>query len=138
MKVFIDTNAWLALEIKNDINHLRAKSAFKKYKARRAIFYTNDYVLSEVYTRLIYDIYLNAALKFHEQLKKSVEGSQLTVLEIDGLERERTWEHLEKYQDHKLSFTDATIIVNFTELRLNEIFTFDSHFREINLPTNLK
>src|SRR3989344_4160829 len=128
MKVLIDTSAWLALKIKNDINHLRAKSAFKRYKTRRAIFFTNDYVLSEVYTRLIYDVHLKAALKFRDQIRKSVDSNQLAFLEIDESERENTWEYLEKYQDHKLSFTDATIIVNFTEMHLNEIFTFDSHF----------
>lgn len=77
--------------------------------------------------------YLKAAPSFHQTV---LEGSEknLRILEIGQREREMAWEKLHKYSDHKLSFTDATIIANFEDFRLDEIFTFDGHFRDINLP----
>lgn len=136
MKVFVDTGAWLGLKVVNDEHHLEAKSYFGKAKKSRAMLFTNEYVLVETYTRLIYDFGLSAAQKFNEWIRSGV-GANLTVIEIDERERNRVWEILEKYRDHNLSFTDATIAVNFFDYNLDEIFTFDRHFRDINLPTNL-
>ena len=137
MKVFIDTGAWLALEVINDINHHEAEKKYKAYKGLRSVFCTNDLVLSETYTRLIYDVDLKASEKFHEQVKNLTKNGELAMFEIDSSGRDAAWFYLKKFSDHKLSFTDATIIANFKEYRIDEIFTFDRHFKEINLPTNL-
>lgn len=136
MKLFIDTGPWLARQIKQDQYNLSAKKQYNQYKKQRAIFYTNDYVLSEVYTRLIYDVHLPAARRFYSFVIDSIQKNQLSVFEIDNDDRERAWIELERYSDHKLSFTDATIIANFKEYNLDEIFTFDRTFQDINLPTN--
>jgi predicted nucleic acid-binding protein len=80
---------------------------------------------------------LKAAQIFNFRTRAAVDKQQLMVLEIGQIERDKTWEYLEKFSDHKLSFTDATIVVNFKEYNLDQIFTFDKHFRDINLPTNL-
>ena len=137
MKVFIDTGAFLALQIKNDLNHLVAKQHFDILQKNRSIFFTNDYVLDETYTRLIYDIHLKAAENFQKSILFLLEKSQLTLLDIDPKVREKTWHELSKYSDHKFSFTDGTIITQFKEFNMDEIFTFDRQFRNINLQTNL-
>ena len=136
MKVFVDTGAWLALEIKNDVNHLAAKKFLYFLQRKRALLYTNPFVLSETYTRLIYDVSLFAAKKFHENILQGTK-SNLTILEIDKTEREFIWEQLFQYRDHKLSYTDVSITVCYKNYQLDTIFTFDSHFRNINLSTNL-
>lgn len=135
MKIFIDTSAWIALEVQNDIYHPQAGQYEKEIKKRRALLFTNDYVLAETYTRLIYDFHFKAAKQFKTKIELGLEKT-LTLLEIDLPVRERAWEEFEKYSDHKLSFTDGTIIANFKDYNLDEIFTFDKHFRECNLPTN--
>lgn len=136
MKVFVDSSAWLALEIKNDQNHQQAKARVKKLINQRVLFFTNDYVLSETYTRLIYDIHLTAARDFHQKISQG-SNQTLSLLEVSPSERELAWQELEKYADHRLSFTDATIIVHFRRYHLDQIFTFDTHFEKIHLPTNL-
>lgn len=136
MKVFLDTSAWLALEVKNDINHLKAKDFARKLISQRALLFTNTFVLSETYTRLIYDAGLHAAEKLHEKIKEG-EETNLTIFEVLIAEREETWKVLKKYLDHKLSFTDAIIITQFFKYNLDTIFTFDNQFQKINLPTNL-
>lgn len=137
MKVFVDTSAWIALEVEKDIKHKAAKLHIRTLKKKRALFFTNEYVLVETYTRLIYDIYLSAAKQFHENVKFATKEEGLTILEVDPSVREVTWQELNRYSDHKLSFTDASIVANFKLYKLDEIFTFDRHFKDINLPTNL-
>ena len=136
MKVFVDTGAWIALWDKNDKNHIEAKKHLQLLKRRRARLFSNDYILSETYTRFIYDFGLNAALEFYQSVVEGAEHN-LTVIEIDEGARQSVWRFLRKYSDHKLSFADATAAVCFLNYELDEIFTFDGHFREINLPTNL-
>lgn len=137
MKIFVDTSAWIALELNNDQWHQKAVECHQKYRKTRSIFYTNNYVLSEVYTRLIYDVHLKSAYTFHEQIASLLFENQLVLLEVGHIERENTWKQLLKYSDHKLSFTDGTIVAQVKELGLDQIFTFDRHFKDINLGTNL-
>lgn len=138
MKIFIDTGAWIGYEVRNDQYHGEATRYYQDAKEKRAVFYTNNYVLAETYTRLIYDLHLSAAHTFREIVRSIVKKKQLVILEIGSIEEEKTWEYLKKFSDHKLSFTDATIIANFKELNLDAIFTFDHHFKDIGLPTNLE
>jgi uncharacterized protein len=137
MKVFVDTSAWIARQVNSDVYNKSSIKSYQRYKQNRALFFTNSFVLSETYTRLIYDYGLKVASRFHEIVNEALELRELSIFEIDDEEREIAWIYLEKYQDHELSFTDATIVANFSEFKLNEIFTFDHHFKEINLPTNL-
>lgn len=137
MRIFVDTGAWMALEITNDQYYLRARAYYQKATKGRTLFFTNDYVLDEVYTRLIYDVHLKAAQEFHQQILSAVDRRQLVILEVGDKDRQLAWQILHKYSDHEFSFTDATIVAQITELHLDEIFTFDKHFREINLSTSL-
>jgi len=137
MKIFVDTGAWIARQINSDIFNKSSIKSYQKYKQNRALFFTNSFVLSETYTKLIYDYGLKVASQFHEIVNEALELRELSVFEIDGKERGIAWTYLKKYSDHELSFTDATIIANFNEFNLDEIFTFDHHFKDINLPTNL-
>lgn len=135
MKVFFDTGAWIALQIKQDSNHLRAVQYYKHLQKQRAMLYTNDYVLVETYTRLIYDFGLRMALKFRQETEEGI-SKNLNLIEIDKKEREQTWKILQKYSDHELSFTDGTVATNFWAFNLDTVFTFDHHFRDIGIETN--
>lgn len=138
MKVFVDTSAWLATEIGNDYNYKAAVKHKAFLERKKAMVFTNEYVLAETYTRIIYDKHLSAAYEFHKKIMRGVKGGSLSIVEIDHAGRENVWKELLRYADHQLSFIDATIVVQFKQFKLDEIFTFDRHFRDINLPTNLK
>lgn len=135
MKVFVDTGAWLALEIKNDINHSKAREFLQTLKKRRALLFTNAFVLAETYTRLIYDVSLDIAKKFHGSINQGIK-SNLTILEVDKTAHDLVWKQLDKFKDHKFSYIDGTIIVQFKNYQLDTIFTYDRQFRNINLPTS--
>ncbi|TSC85299.1 MAG: nucleic acid-binding protein, contains PIN domain [Microgenomates group bacterium Gr01-1014_16] len=136
MKVFIDTGVWIALKDRDDRDHDKAKKHLQFLKKKRALLFCNDYILAETYTRFIYDFGLNEAISFNQSV---VEGADLnlTVIEVNEGARQSAWRLLRKYADHKLSFADATAAVSFLDYQMDEIFTFDGHFRDINLPTNL-
>ena len=135
MKIIVDTGAWIALEVANDEHHPEAKEYLTEVKKHRSLLYTNSYVLSETYTRLIYDVGFAAALEFRKRIKQGL-NFNLGLIEVDSQVRERTWKVLKKYKDHKLSFTDGTIVANYKGYRLDQIFTFDKHFKKLNLSTN--
>lgn len=136
MKVIFDSGAWIAIYNKSDYYHSLATQYYSRIKKKRALFYTNDYILAETYTRILYDINLESAIKFRNQIYSSVEKQQLTLIEIDRSKRELAWQELERFSDQALSFIDATLIANFREYNLGKIFTFDEHFKKCNLPTN--
>lgn len=71
MKVFVDTSAFCALTIPKDQHNLRAKSLYEQLKERKAVIYTSDYVLDEVYTLLKTRGSHQTSVKFMDQINKS-------------------------------------------------------------------
>lgn len=136
MKTFIDTSAWLALRVKGDQYFSQAQSHYHDLKKHRALFFTNEHVLDEFYTRLIYDFNMQVANQAHQELIQAAAQGQLRILEIDEPDREQAWQCLLKYADLRLSYTDALIVANVEKYSLDQIFTFDKHFQAVNLVTN--
>jgi hypothetical protein len=135
MKVFIDTGAWIAYKVDKDEHSEIACLHMEELMGKKAWLYTNIFVLSETYSRLIYDVNLNSAVEFKDYILEGV-GKHLKILNWRFEDQTGVWDVLQKYSDHKLSFTDATIVANVKTYRLNEVFTFDDHFRDIGLATN--
>ena len=54
-KIFIDTNAWDAIEDSGDVNH-EAAMIFKDEIANRYELITSNYILDETYTLLLRNI----------------------------------------------------------------------------------
>ena len=63
--IFIDTSAWVALNEKKDIYHVKAKSFVEKIKKGELYFgpvHTSELVLQETYTFLLYNYNYRAAV----------------------------------------------------------------------------
>ncbi|MCL5010385.1 MAG: hypothetical protein M1289_02160 [Patescibacteria group bacterium] len=54
MKVFIDTSAFVALFVDKEIDHKIVVKKYHDYRQRRVAFFTSDYILDELFTRLLY------------------------------------------------------------------------------------
>lgn len=67
MKIIIDTNIFISLQISQGINHKKATTLFKKYQNLRAQFYTNTFVIDETLTRFVYDLNYIEANKFYKK-----------------------------------------------------------------------
>lgn len=135
-KVFIDTGAFIAYFVYEDIDHEKIVEKYKEYRNLRALFITSDYILSELYTRLVYDIGSNVTSKAVMSIKKLQENNELKVLTINSLIFKRSTEALLKFSEHKISFTDATTYICVKEYKLDEVFTLDSDFKKIGLSVS--
>lgn len=136
MKVFFDTSAFLALFIKEETHHKEVASKYLAYKQQRALFLTSDYVLDELYTRLIYDFGKSIAQDRINTLRESINNEELRVLNVDEIIFKKAYEPFIKFADHKISFTDATTYVLYKDFAIDEIFTLDRDFKRMRLNTS--
>ena len=136
MKAFVDTGAFIGLIVRSDQYHLYSKGEYQIYKNKNALFFTNHYVLSELYTRLIYGVgadYCRSAMKtIHNQINQNI----LNLISVDNLLFNETEKIMLKFAEHKLSFVDASIYVCVQKYGLDEVFTFDSGLVKVGLRTS--
>ena len=123
--VFIDTGAFVAIQIPDDRWHAQAKAALQAGVARRLPFVTTNQVIGETYTLLRYSHSHAMAWRFVEAVRVS---RHLEIARIDAeLERE-AWNTLRQYTDQPFSFVDGTSFALMRQRRLRHAFAFDKHF----------
>jgi hypothetical protein len=126
--IFVDTSAWYAVEVEDDVNHKKAcKFLSLIASGKYGISITTDYVLDETLTLLRSRRDLMSATMFMDKIKKS---SSVRVFWIDENLFEKALNIFQKSNHKSWSFTDCTSFVLMRELSISEAFTFDSHFRE--------
>lgn len=135
MKVFIDTSAFVALLVEKETDHKIVAKKYHDYRQNRAILFTSDYVLDELFTRLLYYQQVDIK-KYIEKLKESISKGEITVLRVDEALFEKALEAFLKFSDHKISFTDATSYTLFKDFSLDEVFTLDDDFKKIRVATS--
>ncbi len=134
MKVFIDTSAFVALLVESETDHEKVAKIYLDYRQRRATFLTSDYVLDELFTRLLY--YKFDLRTYIEKLKSSIARKEIAVLHIGESLFEKALDIFLKYSDHKISFTDATSYILYKDFALDEVFTLDSDFKKMKVATS--
>lgn len=124
--IFVDTSAWYAIEVEDDVCHAKA-SRFLKELARNShgALVTSDYVLDETLTLLRTRRGLKIALSFLSKLRNS---KTLQIVWMDSEIFDSAVRELSKYDDQDLSFTDCTSFSIMSNLSIINAFTFDKHF----------
>lgn len=126
--IFVDTSAWYAVEVEDDVNHEKAcKFLSLIASGKYGISITTDYVLDETLTLLRSRRDLTSATTFMDKIKKS---SSVHIFWVDENLFEKALNIFQKSNHKSWSFTDCTSFVLMRELSISEAFTFDSHFRE--------
>ena len=126
--IFVDTSAWYAVEVEDDINHERASKFLSLIASGKyAISITTDYVLDETLTLLRSRRDLTSASTFIDKIKRS---SSVRIFWIDESLFEKALAIFQKSNHKSWSFTDCTSFAFMRELSVSDAFTFDSHFRE--------
>lgn len=137
-RIFIDTSGWVELILKGERFHREVADYFTAEVEQGSKLFTSDYVLDEAFTRLA----TNQNFHFAQQLRKKVEEAErvqaLLVLWTEETLFEKAWKVFEKYQEHGLSFTDATIATLVWDLKINEILTLDQGFTKVRLTVKPK
>jgi uncharacterized protein len=129
--IFVDTSAWYAAEVEDDINHEKARKFLSKLSSgAHGISVTTDYVLDETLTLLRSRRSLAAATAFVDKIRKS---NSVRVFWIDESLFEKALDIFRKSDRASWSFTDCASFALMRDLSIPEAFTFDNHFREAGL-----
>jgi uncharacterized protein len=126
--IFVDTSAWYALEVEDDVNHEAAcKFLAKIASGKYGVSITTDYVLDETLTLLRSRRDLGSASCFIDKIRRS---KSVRVFWIDESLFEKALDVFRKSERKSWSFTDCTSFALMRDLSVSEAFTFDAHFRE--------
>lgn len=136
MKIFIDTSAFIAYFIKQEIFHNKVVRKYNFYRKQRASLFTSDYILDELLTWFSYNQNSKILEKVIFNLERIEQAGEIKTLMIDKLIRKKATEVLIKFSEHKISFTDATTYVCIKEFNLDEVFTLDSDFKKIRVKSS--
>jgi len=131
MKILIDTSAFIALFFKNDKNHIRAKSIYASRKKVGAKFYTTQYILSELFTKVLYFGDAEKLKLCTDKIDKTVEGRLLEVLDVGLDVFAKSKSLMVKFGKNKISFVDCSSFILYRDLSLSEIFAFDEDFKKL-------
>jgi predicted nucleic acid-binding protein len=124
--LFVDTSAWLALELRNDQHHQDAK-AFAQGQGRQYQWLTTNWILSETLTMLRRRTNHAVAVRFGQRIRAS---QQLSLLRVDEDHEDRAWEIFRDYNDKDFGFVDCTSFAVMEAAAVRWAFAFDRHFRQ--------
>ena len=123
--VFIDTSAFIALRVKDDINHTISQDFLTVTKDKKLRLHTTNFILDEVYTYFC---------KIHEiaiEMGELIINNPLIFLHRISVEDENNaWKILKAFADKDFSYTDATSFAAMERLGLRNVFAFDKHFKQ--------
>jgi len=125
--VLVDTSALVALYLEDDAEHQRAADTLAGLRVKkRSLLATTD-VFDETVTLVRRWGGYAHAIRAGEALRQS---RILEVVQVSDGDREAAWSLFKEYKNLELSFTDCTSAAIMSRLELEEVFTFDSDFRE--------
>jgi len=141
MKVIIDTNFFYALYVEKDVFHRTALALLEtigqKTKENQSLrFLTNQFVVQETYTLMNYrikestflhkldDLFFGQARFF--EVYHSNSNIQETKRILDIMK-----DYIGKTPKRNLSFVDASLIYHTNLLKVDQILSFDGHFKNI-------
>ena len=129
--IFVDTSAWYAVEVEDDVNHEAAcKFLSRIASGKHGVSITTDYILDETLTLLRSRRDLASASSFLDKISKS---KSLRIFWINEDLFEKALNIFRKSDRKSWSFTDCTSFALMRELSVSEAFSFDNHFREAGL-----
>jgi len=137
--IFVDTSAFYALEVEDDVNHERAlEFAEELRKGRYGALVTTDYVLDETLTLLRSRHGLEAATLFYSKVARS---KSLKIVWVDEELFRKAVEIFAKSKGRAWSFTDCVSFATMKLLGISYAFAFDEHFAQagfVALPSRRK
>jgi predicted nucleic acid-binding protein len=128
--VFIDTSAFVALRNSAEAEHGRARTALAELIAEGVALFTSNYVFAETYTALMVRVGRGEAIEWGRRFRS---GGAIDLVHLDRPIEERAWEILERHEDKRWSYVDATSFALLERDGSDEAFAFDVHFSQRGL-----
>lgn len=129
--ILVDTSAWFASVVEDDVDHADASAWFSRNKER---LFVTDYIVDETLTLLKARGESRKAFEIGDLLLNSPE-IQLHFLTEDEIGA--TWQIFKMYSDKEWSFTDCSSRLICERLLIKHAVSFDKHFRQFGLVTVL-
>jgi hypothetical protein len=123
--VFVDSGAWIALALKPDPLHSRARELWDMLRGAGARVHTSIPVVIETFTFLDRNAGRDVALTWRDALGKA---RTVKVLPCERRDLAQSWDYFRRTDLHKLSSVDATSFVIMKRARIGLAYAFDHHF----------
>jgi len=124
-EVFIDTGAFLSRFHLRDGKNEISKEIWQKLRDDNRIFITSNHVIDELATLLG----RRTGYKFSARKLQKVYSSDIRIERTDKSDELEALDFFEKYADQCVSFTDCLSFVIMQRLKIEQVFTFDKHFK---------
>lgn len=128
--VFVDTSAFVALRNSSEAEHERARAALTSLISEGVALFTSNYVFAETYTALMVRVGRGEAIEWGRRFR---DGGAIDLVHLDRPTEERAWEILERYDDKRWSYVDATSFALLERGGESSAFAFDAHFSQRGL-----
>jgi len=126
-KIFIDSSAFIALYLQDELFHLKAVDFWKKAREKKLHFFTNNFIFDETLTWLVKRKGKAIAVGFGNYLLQN--NDIVPVKSILPEDEKMAWKLFCKLPG-RLSFTDCTSFSMMKRLKIRRVFTFDKHFKK--------
>jgi uncharacterized protein len=123
--VFIDTSAFVALRNSSEAEHERARTALARLISDGVALFTSNYVFAETYTALMVRVGRGEAIEWGRRFR---DGGAIDLVHLDRTTEEKAWEILERHDDKRWSYVDATSFALIERDGGSEALAFDAHF----------
>lgn len=125
-EIFVDTGAWVALTVQDDLHHQEARRIYPGLLTTYRKLVTTNLVVAETYVLLRKAAGHAPAVAFLDTLVASPRIERVFATEEQETEAIAL---LKKYRDQDFSLTDAISFVVMKRRKITEAFAFDQHFR---------
>lgn len=133
MNVFIDTSAFIAYFIKQEMYHRAVVERYTVCRKQHAAFVTSNFVVDELITWFAYHQHAAVVGKLIDRWRSVEVTGEIRVLDVDATTRKKAYEVMVKFSDHAISFTDATTYVLCKDFSIDEVLTLDDDFKKMGL-----
>lgn len=126
--IFVDTCAFISKYIESDQYHNMASRIWGK-SIDKAKLYTSNHIIDETITFLMRKTTPGFAI---EKAKILYHTEVIKILRTDIEDELYAVRVLEKYKEHDISFTDCLTVALMKRHNIDNIFSFDDHFKFFN------
>jgi predicted nucleic acid-binding protein len=136
--IFVDTWAWVALALKLDQHHQKAKQQHKVFLRAKRQYATTDYVLTEVIAHLYTTLPAIKAQSYVNSILVAADQGTYRLVHVSPQQFRQAWQMRQKYNDKpEISFVDFASMTVMQDLGIEEVFTGDAHFHQVGLGFRL-
>lgn len=121
--IFVDTSAFIAMRVKDDINYKKASNFLNTIREKKLRLYATNFILDEVYTYFsrVHEIAI-------EMVELIINNPLITLHRVGVKDEENAFRILKDFSDKDFSYTDATSFAVMERLGIKAAFAFDEHF----------